>query len=56
MGKYAKAWVAIVLAGITAAQAIWVGNPYLTIAGAVLTAAGVYLVPNEPATTTTFGR
>ena len=48
MGRYAKAIVAIVLAGITAAQAIWVDNNVLTVLGAVVTAIGVYLVPNTP--------
>lgn len=48
MSEYAKAWVALVLAGVTAAQAIYVGNPWLTIAGAILTAAGVWRVPNTP--------
>lgn len=46
MSQYAKFIVAALTAGLTAAQAIWVGNPYLTIAGAVLTALSVYFTPN----------
>jgi hypothetical protein len=50
---YAKAFVAIVGAAITAALGIFPANTtawtILTIASAALTAAAVYLVPNAPA-------
>ncbi len=48
MGVAAKAWVAFVLSVVTGLQAIYVNNVYLTIAGMVITAVGVYLVPNSP--------
>lgn len=47
-----KAIYAFVLATITAATGVWVGNPYLTMALAVVTALGTYFVPN-PITTQT---
>ena len=51
--KYAKAVAAIVGAAVTAALGIWgpdttVGQ-VLVVVAAVCTAAGVYLVPNQPA-------
>lgn len=51
MGIAAKAWIAFVLASLTGAQAIWLDNIYLTLACVIVTAAGVYLVPNTPAVT-----
>ncbi len=49
---YAKAIVAVIGAGVTAALGIFPANTStwtaLTIASAVLTAAAVYLVPNNP--------
>lgn len=52
MKQYAKGFVAVAGAGVTAAlgifpahTAVWNG---LTIAAAVLTALGVVIVPNEP--------
>ena len=53
MARSAKAWTAFVLSVITGLQAIYVGNVYLTIAGMVVTAVGVYLVPNTPDVTVT---
>lgn len=51
--KYAKAFVAITGAAVTAALGILPPNTavwaLLTILSAALTAAGVYLVPNTPA-------
>lgn len=48
--QYAKAIIAIIGAGVTAALGIFPAQTStwtaLTIASAVLTAAGVYLVPN----------
>ncbi len=48
----AKAWVAVVGAGVTAALGLFPANTAvwqaLTIAAAILTAASVYLVPNAP--------
>jgi len=41
-----KAIYTIVLAALTAAAGIWVGNVYLTGALALLTAVGTYFVPN----------
>lgn len=41
-----KAIYAAIMAGLTAASGIWVGNPYLTIALATLTAVGTFVVPN----------
>lgn len=53
MWHYAKAVVAIIGAGITAALGIIAPDTdlftVLTIASAMVTAAGVYLVPNAPA-------
>lgn len=49
--QFAKAFVAIVGAGVTAALGIFTeGTAFqiLTILSALLTAAGVYLVPNTP--------
>ncbi len=48
MGIAAKAWVAFLLAIVTGAQALWLDNIYLTMLSVVVTAAGVYLVPNTP--------
>lgn len=48
MGKYAKAIYAAVLAALTAAAAIYIAVPALTIALAAVTALGVYVVPNVP--------
>lgn len=52
--KYAKFVVAIVGSAVTAALAIFPPGTSaynaLTILSAALTAAGVYLVPNKPAT------
>lgn len=49
---YAKAFVAIVGAAVTAALGVFPANSpvwtALTILSAALTAAGVYLVPNAP--------
>lgn len=53
MARSAKAWTAFVLAVITGLQAIYLDNVYLTIAGMVVTAVGVYLVPNTPDVTVT---
>lgn len=57
MKTYAKAIVAVLIAGVTAAQAALTdgitGQEWLTVALAVLTAVGVYLVPNAPKTDTT---
>ncbi len=55
MGVAAKAWVAFVLSVLTGLQAIYVENIYLTIAGMVVTAVGVYLVPNTPNNTVSQG-
>jgi len=49
MSKYAKALYAVVMAGIVAAEAIYVDNPILTIVGAALVPLGVFLVANTPA-------
>lgn len=49
MSKFSKAIYAAVLAGLTSASVIWVGNPYITIGLAALGAIGVYFVPNAPA-------
>lgn len=50
MGKYAKAFVGIAGASVTAALGIFPANStawtLLTVLSAALTAAGVYLVPN----------
>jgi hypothetical protein len=50
MSKYAKAWVSIAGATVTAALALFPPDTgvwtALTILSAALTAAGVYLVPN----------
>lgn len=46
-----KAIYALVLACLTAASGIWLDNPYLTGALAVVTALGTYFIPN-PITTT----
>jgi len=56
MGVAAKAWVAFVLSVVTGLQAIYVGNVVLTIIGMVVTAVGVYLVPNTPDVTVTTHR
>lgn len=53
MGIAAKAWVAFVLSVLTGLQAIYLDNVYLTIAGMIVTAVGVYLVPNTPDVTVT---
>lgn len=45
---YAKAVYAAILAALTAAAAIYVAVPALTIALAAVTALGVYMVPNAP--------
>lgn len=45
MGPYAKAIYAAILAALTAATAIYVGNPALTIALAAASALGVLFVP-----------
>ncbi len=55
MGVAAKAWVAFVLSVLTGLQAIYVENIYLTIAGMVVTAVGVYLVPNTSHNTVSQG-
>ncbi len=50
---YAKAIVAILGAGVTAALGIWTSGEVanvLTIVSALLTAAGVYLIPNTDPT------
>jgi hypothetical protein len=50
MGKYAKAVVGILGAAITAALGLGLSGTIqqvLTVAAAVVTAAGVYLVPNS---------
>ena len=44
---YAKAIVGAVAAGVTAAAAIWVDNPYLTVAAAVCVPLSVWWVPNK---------
>lgn len=44
--EYAKAIYAMLVAALTAAAAIFVGNVYLTIALAALVPLGVYFVPN----------
>lgn len=44
--RNAKAWVGFVLACLTGAQAIWLNNIYLTFAASVVTAFGVWVVPN----------
>jgi hypothetical protein len=53
MGKYAKAIVAIAMAGLMALQQALPLNDtqrgWVTVALAVLTAVGVYAVPNKPA-------
>lgn len=54
MGRYAKSVVAVVGAGIAALQlalddGIIVGQEWTAIVIAVVTAIGVYLVPNEEA-------
>lgn len=53
IAPYAKFVVAIIGAGVTAALGVVAPDTdlfaVLTIASAVLTAAGVYLVPNTPA-------
>lgn len=54
MGKYAKAIVAVVGAGVAALQlalddGIIVGQEWTAIVIAVVTAVGVYLVPNSDA-------
>ncbi len=56
MSVYAKAIYAAVLAALTAAAAIYVDNAALTIALATVTAVGVYIVPNTPASPDTEGR
>lgn len=48
--RSAKAWVAFILSVLTALQEMYVGNQYLTIACVIVTALGVYLVPNAPDT------
>ena len=47
-----KFFYALVLAMLTSASVIWVGNPWLTIALAGLGAVGVYFVPNPVKSTT----
>lgn len=52
MKKYAKFVVAVLGAGVTAALQLGLTGPaqqLLTVAAAVLTAAGVYWFANEPA-------
>jgi hypothetical protein len=44
---YAKAVYAAILAALTTASALYVGNPLLTIGLAVVLAIGVYVVPNK---------
>lgn len=46
MGVAAKAIYAAIMAGLLAAQAIYVDITWLTIVIATLTAVGVYIVPN----------
>lgn len=41
---------ALVLAALTSASVIWVGNPWITIALAGVGAVGVYFVPNPDKT------
>lgn len=48
MNAYAKAIYAMVMAGLTAAAAIYVDITWLTIIIAALVPMGVYLVPNAP--------
>lgn len=48
--RNAKAWVAFLLSVLTALQEIYVGNDYLRVACIIVTAIGVYLVPNRPDT------
>jgi NAD-dependent SIR2 family protein deacetylase len=59
LGRYAKAIVAVIGAGITAALGIVAPDTdlynILTVAAAMLTAASVYLVPNT-GTNTVAGR
>lgn len=49
LGPYAKALYACLMAGLTAAAAIFVGNVWLVIVLAALTPLGVYAVANRPA-------
>lgn len=48
VSPYAKALYAVVMAGLTAAAAIYVDVTWLTIVIAALVPLGVYLVPNTP--------
>lgn len=43
----AKALYAMLMAGLTAALAIWSDNVWLIVASAALVPLGVYLVPNS---------
>ncbi len=56
MSVYAKAIYAVIMAGLTAAAAIYVDVTWLTIVIAALVPLGVYLVPNAPAAPDTDGR
>ncbi len=53
MSHYAKAIYAFIMAGLTAAAAIYTDNPVLIILTAALVPIGTYLVPNGPKTTVT---
>ncbi len=56
MSVYAKAIYAVIMAGLTAAAAIYVDVTWLTIVIAALVPLCVYLVPNALAAPDTDGR